>query len=98
MTYKDTFEDFLMNDAEDAIVSSTKASWNGSSYSVELFQDGMYRVLYSGNIGNLYDSDGIILRIPTLSEDEWSEDGCHFYDNAIDALKDTFEEAIVVHQ
>ena len=54
----------------EAIVSSTQASWGGSGYSVELFVDGSYRVLWDGTIGNLYESPGVILRILPLADEE----------------------------
>lgn len=94
------FESFMADSAavEEAIESGTAAA---ESASIELFHDGTYRVLWSGNIGNLYRSDGIIVSIPTLRDDErgfWLEEydmeSPPFYDNAIDELRRNFEYAI----
>ena len=81
--------------AEEAIVSSTKASWGGSGYSLELFPDGDFRVLWDNHIGSLYDSPGVIVPIPTLGEDEYdSDNGEHCFDNALDRLDELIEEII----
>lgn len=57
----------------DAVVSSTKAGWGGSGYSVEVFPDGHHRVLDNNQIGNLYRSPGMIVSIPQLSQEECAE-------------------------
>ena len=101
----EAFESFMTNRAvlEQAILSSTKASWGGSGYSVELFPDGTYRVLWDNQIGNLYHSRGIIVAIPPLASDEYSqedENGEHdagaisdpFFDNAKAALREAYEQ------
>ena len=78
-----------------AIASSTKAFWGGSGYSVELFPDSDYRVLWNNNIGNLYDSTGVIVGIPFLSDEEAEgEESEWFFDNAIDYLDQKIEEVI----
>ena len=97
------FEKFINNRAalEAGITSSTKASWSGSGYSIELFPDGHYRILWDNEIGNLYYSPGIILAIPALGNEEYSqqsEDGAYdngailepFFDNAIEELRDNW--------
>jgi len=71
-------EAFLASDDfAEGIVSATKASWGGSGYSVELFEDGSHRVLWDNQIGNLYESPGVILGLSTLSCDDMNE----FIDN-----------------
>lgn len=60
------------------VFSSTKAGWGGSGYSVELFPEGTWRVLWDNQIGNLYQSRGVILSLPQLpdsagEESEWEE-------------------------
>lgn len=56
------------------IVASTYyAGFGGSGYSVELFPDGHFRVLWDNQIGNKYDSPGVILGIPALSEKEYDD-------------------------
>jgi hypothetical protein len=69
-----TLEAFLKSDDfEKGITASTKASWGGSGYSVELFEDGTWRVLWDNQIGNLYTSPGVILDIPTFDDNEYQE-------------------------
>lgn len=58
------------DDLLEAIESSTRAGWGRSSYSVELFPDGHYRVIYTGKIGSLYQTPGVILVVPGLSGSE----------------------------
>lgn len=89
------YANFKKQEIESAITSSTKASWGGSGYSVELFPDGDYRILWNNNIGNLYDSTGVIVGIPSLSDEESDGDESDwFFDNAIDALDSKIEEMI----
>jgi hypothetical protein len=92
--YEQAFQAFLASDqSKEAIISATKASWGGSGYSVELFADGHFRVLWNGEIGNLYQSPGRLLRILPLTEDEYSEDfedSC--FENAINQLKEQWAE------
>jgi hypothetical protein len=61
---------------------------------VELFEDGYYRVLHG--IGNLYDSSGLLLSIPTLGEDEYDEEFSEvFYDNAEYLMRASFDESLL---
>lgn len=57
----------------DAVIKSTQAGWGGSGYSAEFFEDGSHRVLWDGQIGNLYQSAGEIVGIPQLTESQVSE-------------------------
>jgi hypothetical protein len=90
------FENFMKDSFHQAAISSTKASWGGSEYCVELFDDGTYRVLWSGNIGNAYESTGVILGIPSLDDEEWDgteeneEDA--YYGYAEELMKDKFAD------
>lgn len=93
------YKNFL-SEAELAIDKATSASYAGSGYNVELFENGTYRVLWNNHIGNLYVSKGIIISIPTLRDDEMAimdEEGneiCSaFYDNALEELERNFEYA-----
>lgn len=97
------FEAFMADEkaVEEAIDNSTSASYGGGSYKLELFHDGTYRVLASNRIGNAYKSDGIIISIPTLREDEMAvlDDDDNevvgaMYDNAIEELRRNFDYAI----
>lgn len=91
------FEAFMAEGFEEACESSTKASWGGSGYSVELFKNGNYRVLWNNQIGNLYTSPGLILGVPALGED-WDEENGHFFDNAEQEMRDIFEEEEIVRE
>lgn len=77
---------------ENAILRSTKASFSGSSYSIELFPEGTYRISETGLIGNKYHSPGLIFVIPPLSEEEFDsdEEELSFFENAIEELEDKF--------
>ena len=65
---------------EAAVMSSTTAGVGGSGYSVELFPDGTFRVLWDNEIGNKYISPGVILSIPQYEQDtlndiqDWGDD------------------------
>jgi hypothetical protein len=96
MSVQQAFDSFMAEGFQDAVDSSTKASWKGSGYSVELFDDGTYRVLYDNQIGNLYDSPGLILSIPPLGDEEWDKDPTlRFYDNAEQSIRETFQEEAI---
>lgn len=45
MSIKEAFESFVSGNFESVCDSATQASWGGSGYSVELFDDGHCRVL-----------------------------------------------------
>jgi hypothetical protein len=80
---------------QNAVDASTKASWGGSGYSVELFPDGTYRVLWDNHIGNRYNSPGVILKVPPLSDDEWDQDlSMRYYDDVEESLRETFAEVM----
>ncbi len=96
MSISSAFDRFMSEGFESAVDSSTKASWSGGGYSVEIFDDGDYRVLPNNSIGNLYDSPGLLLGVPSLTDDEWDEDETlRYYGNAEDALRECFTEAWV---
>lgn len=58
---------------EEAVVKSTKASWGSSGYSVELFPDVTWRVLWNNEIGNCYKSPGVILSIPPFDDSDYQD-------------------------
>jgi hypothetical protein len=71
---KDILENYLASDDfKDGVISSTRASWGGSGYSVELLPSGKWFNVWNNQIGNLYESEGVILRLPTLDTDDMSE-------------------------
>lgn len=73
-TFSTTLESFISSDEfSESVVKSTKASFGGSHYSVELFPEGTYCVLWSNQIGNLYDTPGTIEVIPTLSDSDYQD-------------------------
>lgn len=72
MTVQNALESFLSNDEDflAGMIASTKAGFGGSSYSVELLEDGRYQVLWANQIGNKYNSPGVILEIPQFNDEE----------------------------
>jgi len=94
MTIQKAFDNFMASDFEATVDSSTKASWGGGAYAVELFEDG-YRIMDKNSIGNLYDSPGLILIVPHLNDEEWDEDyNTRFYGNAEDKIREWFADAM----
>lgn len=92
MSIQKAFDDFLATEFESAVDRATQASWGGNSVFVELFPDGIYRVLNS--VGNLYDSPGLLLKVPALRDDEWDEDpNIRYYDDAREHLAESYTEA-----
>ena len=74
MTYPEILEQYInSSDFKEGVISATKASWGGGGYSVELFEDGTWRNLWNNQIGNLYESTGIIMNLPTLETDDMNE-------------------------
>lgn len=104
--FEQTLEQFLAsNDFADALIKATRASWGGSGYSVELFPDGHWRVLWNNEIGNKYDSPGVILGLPTLDDNDYQkcvvEDGVDedeffylVYENDVDELAQSMRSAL----
>lgn len=94
MSIQETFEEFMSEAFEKSVDQSTQAGWGGSGYSVELLSDS-YRVLWDNQIGNQYDSPGLILGIPQLGDEEWDEDPTiRFYDNAEEEMRAKFQESL----
>ena len=86
------FNAFMGERFEEACISSTKAGWANRSYSVELLEDGSYRVQPTGDFGNLYQSPGIVLKVAQLTDDEWECN--YFFDNAVEEMETAFSEAL----
>jgi len=69
-----TLEQFMAsNDFKAGVISSTKAGWKGDWYSVEILEDGTWNVEWNIHIGNKYEPEGVILRLPTIEDDDVSE-------------------------
>lgn len=69
-----TLEQYLKSeDFKQGVIDSTKASWGGSCYKVEISPDGTWRNLWSNQIGNKYESDGVIIALPALDCDGMAE-------------------------
>ena len=67
MTYQDILERYInSDDFVDGVVRSTKAGWGG----VELLPSGSWRNLRRNQIGNKYETPGVILRLPELAAEE----------------------------
>lgn len=95
--YRKAFEKFFRTEAEETIMRATVAGYGGPSegYSVELFEDGTYRILDNKHIGNLYQSAGMLIDMPKLSDDEvGDEDAPAYYDDALAQLREKFELAM----
>jgi hypothetical protein len=93
--FQQAFDNFMSSAFEAAVDSSTTASWGGGAYAVELFEDGTYRTMHKGSLGNLYDTDGLLLTIPSLSDEDWDDDpSIRHYGNAEDEIREWFEDAM----
>lgn len=69
-----TLERYLRsNDFRQGVIDSTKASWGGSSYKVEISPDGTWQNLWANQIGNRYESDGVIIALPALGCEDMAE-------------------------
>lgn len=69
-----TLEKFAQSDDfVKAVLSSTEAGFAGSGYSVEVFENGSWRVLWDNQIGNLYVSPGMIVPVPQLTQEQHDE-------------------------
>jgi hypothetical protein len=87
----EAYQVFRAGIIEDGIIKSTKASWEGRGYSVELLPSGDFNIIYQ--VGNLYVSPGVILKIPPCSDSDWNEnENLIFFDNAIENFDLNFEE------
>jgi len=66
-----SIKDFVdTNEFCEGVISSTIAGYSGSGYSVEFFENGKSRVIWNNNIGNLYQSSGIIVQLPQLDTED----------------------------
>lgn len=61
------------DDLKKGVISSTKAFWSGSDYRVELMPDGTWQVHWKNDIGNKYESPGIILALPGVDTEGMQE-------------------------
>lgn len=80
---------------EDAILRSTWAARgrSGDCFHLELFPNGNWRVIWQ--VGNLYKSEGVVIRIPPLNDLDFDPDGDnHHFDNAVEFLDDSIEQLI----
>jgi len=93
--FKEAFDSFMDEDFEDQCLSTTES---GSELSVELFADGSYRVI--GPVGNLYDSEGLIIGIPELREDDMEDDdepgSFNYFGNAEEKIREWFGNALML--
>ena len=68
-------EEFLKSpDFKEGVIASTKVGWGGSHCLLELFPDRTWKRLWSESVGNLYNSPGVMLRLPEFSEMQAGED------------------------
>jgi hypothetical protein len=72
--FQAALDNFISSDEfTPALIDSTKAGFSGSHYSVELFEDGNWRVLWANQIGNKYESPGLIMSIPQFDDEDWQD-------------------------
>lgn len=85
-----TLDQYLeSSDFREGVISNTKASWGGSGYTVELFPDGNWRNLWNNEIGNLYESPGVLLKLPVLDTEDMTE----YIDGGASTEEDFLKEA-----
>jgi hypothetical protein len=90
--YKKAFVEFL-NSTEIRVAIRVATELVDSSIYVELF-NGTYRVLYS--VGNRYDTKGLMIGIPGVSDEEWDDDyELICYENAINEIETKFEQKML---
>lgn len=69
-----TLEQYLQSeDFKQGVIDSTKASWGGSCYKVEILPDGKWQNLWANQIGNRYETPGVIIALPALNCDDMGE-------------------------
>lgn len=92
-SYREAFDNFMLDTdvVESAILKSTESGFEGSGYSLELFENGSSRILWDNSIGNLYCSPGIIISIPQLTDEDYKDE---YFDDAITELEDNLEEIL----
>lgn len=86
-----------------AMIGATHAAWDGSGFSVELFPDGHYRVLWNGQIGNRYQSPGLLVSVPAFEDEyvagdpDWETTCCdwHNLDDYRDQLVNRVREILL---
>lgn len=67
-------EQYLQSeDFKQGVIASTKASWGGSCYKVEILPDGTWQNLWANQIGNRYETPGVIIALPVLNCDDMAE-------------------------
>lgn len=99
--FKAAYADFTSDSSqvESAIDAATHAAYGGGGYTLELFSTGTWRLLPDNAIGNLYNSEGIMIGIPTLAEDETATDASGaYYDNARDELDEKVQTVLTEYE
>jgi hypothetical protein len=78
MSYQQALKQFMDNDFTYAIEKSTKASWTGSIYMVELFEDGSYRIFRNDPADPDTDTQqqigSIIIEVPSFDDDDYLDE------------------------
>jgi hypothetical protein len=82
--FQAALDNFISSDEfTPALIDSTKAGFSGSHYSVELVEDGNWRVQWANQFGNLYQTPGLIMPVPQFSDEDmkdWEDAGEEPYD------------------
>jgi len=94
MSYQQAFENFMDNDFAYAIENSTKASWSGSLYIVELFSDGSYRVFYADPDTDTREQQigSFVFDVPFFEDEDYLDEVRRIEKNA--AIDDNFIELV----
>lgn len=72
--FRAALQDFLASpQLAETIIASTRAGFAQSFYSVELLPGGWQRLLWKVNIGNRFRTEGLILRVPALTDGEYDD-------------------------
>lgn len=98
MSYLQAFQAFMAKSFQPACDLSTRASLVNIGYSVELLENGTYRVFRDSPIETetKNDSSGIILSLPVLEEEWVCEDPFFsFYDDAEQSIREAFIQKMV---
>jgi len=97
MKYTEAWENFSNSEEMIQIIKeASKEAIENPCYKghiLELFVDGNYRIMRRGDLGNLYDSPGVLIPIFTVSEDELDTED---YENSIDAMRECLESANLI--
>lgn len=96
--YSKALSSFLSNKAEvvESLIKSTIAFINDSGYTIELFEDGTYQIIWDDMLGNKYESPGLLVPLPYFPAEVDIELEIDPVDpnNLIEEIQDSFSEIL----